>query len=123
MIMVADTHAGINLVAPRRPHHRFPRVKAKCEREPEMEIPKFSTPTAARQELEESWRLRLDETLNRYHTATEAYRGLLQQQPEGMPPGPDGAGGLARQAESEALAEYTHVLRIFTDLTLHGNMS
>ncbi len=77
---------------------------------------------AAREELEEDWRLRLEGTLHRYRTASEMYRKVLQAQPDGLPPSPDGAVGRARQAESDALAEYTRVLRIFTDLTMHGKI-
>ena len=75
-----------------------------------------------RQELEDSWRLRLEETLIRYREATQQYRKLLQAQPDGRPLNPDGALALARSAESQALADYMGVLRIFTELTVNGKM-
>lgn len=117
--MPSDTFNG-NLVAPRWPHHAASPLAARFERE--METANLSASAAARQELEESWRSKLEETHHRYRTATEAYRHVLQTLPEGLPPRPDGAVGRARQAESEALAEYARVLRIFTDLTIHGKM-
>lgn len=79
-------------------------------------------PSATRQTLEDSWRLRLEETQARYQKATEDYRRLLQQQPEGAPRDPNGSLMLARQVESEALAEYTSVLRVFTELTVNGKI-
>jgi hypothetical protein len=81
-----------------------------------MATPKVS---ATRQTLPDSWRLRLEETQACYHKATERYRRLLQEQPDGMSHDPKGALALARQAETEALAEYRRVLRAFTELTLH----
>ena len=77
---------------------------------------------ATRQTLEDSWRLRLEETKARYHKATERYRRLLQEQPDGTPHDPRSALALARQAESEALAEYSRLLRAFTDLTVNGKV-
>jgi hypothetical protein len=84
----------------------------------------LATPKASamRQTLQESWRLRLEETQDRYHKATERYRRLLQEQPDGMSHDPKGAVALARQAESEALAEYFRILRAFTELTLNGKV-
>ena len=75
-----------------------------------------------RQELEDSWRLRLEETQVRYREATEQYRKLLQAQPDGRPLKRDGALALARQAKSQALADYMRVLQIFTELTVNGKM-
>jgi hypothetical protein len=75
-----------------------------------------------RQEVEDYWRLRLEETQVRYREATGHYRKLLQEQPKGTPYNPNGALALARQAESQALAEYTRLLRIFTRLTANGQM-
>jgi hypothetical protein len=78
--------------------------------------------SATRQTLEDSWRLRLEETKARYHKATERYRRLLQEQPDGTPHDPGSALALARQAESEALAEYSRLLRAFADLTVNGKV-
>jgi CheY-like chemotaxis protein len=50
------------------------------------------------------------------------YREVLEEQPGGLAPSPDGPLALARQAASEALAEYERVLRVFTELTVHGRM-
>jgi hypothetical protein len=81
-----------------------------------MATPKAS---ATRQTLEDSWRLRLEEAQARYQKATERYRRLLQEQPDGISHDPKGALALARQAESEALAEYCRILRTFTELTVY----
>lgn len=77
---------------------------------------------ATRETLEDFWRLRVEETQARYHKATGHYRRLLQEQPGGTPHDPTGGLALARQAESEALAEYIRVLRAFTDLTVNGKI-
>ena len=77
---------------------------------------------ATRQTMEDSWRVRLEETQARYQKATEQYRRLLQERPHGRSNDLDGALALARQQESEALAEYTRVIRLFTDLTVKGKM-
>jgi hypothetical protein len=76
---------------------------------------------ATRQTMEDSWRERLEETQARYQKATEQYRRLLQEQPRGSS-NLDGPLAFARQQEAEALAEYTRVLRLFTDLTVKGKM-
>lgn len=78
--------------------------------------------SATRQMLEESWRLRVEETRARYNKATEHYRHLLQQQPERAQREANGSLALARKAESEALAEYSRVLRTFTELTVNGKI-
>jgi hypothetical protein len=75
-----------------------------------------------RQTLEDSWRLRLEETQFRYREATNHYRKLLQERPDGTPHHPDRDLALARQAQAEALAEYIRVLRMFTELTVNGKM-
>jgi CheY-like chemotaxis protein len=82
----------------------------------------ISEPFATRQMLEESWRLRLEETQVYYREATDQYRKLLQAQPDGTPYDRNGALALARQAQSKALAEYTRVLRVFTELTVKGKI-
>lgn len=84
----------------------------------------MATPSvsATRQALEDSWRLRVEETQARYRKATEQYRRVLQEQPNGISHDPKGALALARQAQSEALAEYLRMLRAFTDLTVHGKV-
>ncbi len=84
-----------------------------------MDMPEFPTVVAGRQKLEE-WRLKLQEAKERYHAATALYRKILQERPEGRAPSPNDSLARARQAESQSLAEYTRVLRIFTELTVHG---
>ena len=74
-------------------------------------------PYPGSEKLKESLRLRLQDAKSRYEAATAHYRALLQQRPEGVPLTPDSALALARRAESEALAEYTRVLRVFIELT------
>jgi hypothetical protein len=87
----------------------------------EMKTAKCPCPVT-RQDLEESWRLRLEETQDHYSEARERYRELLHERPGGLAPSPDRALTLARQAELQARTEYTRVLRIFTDLTVYGKM-
>jgi CheY-like chemotaxis protein len=77
-------------------------------------------PAAFRHELENLWRAKVEEAQRRYSAATEEYRKLLDGTPEGLPPNPDSPMARARQAQSEALAEYSRVLRVFTGLTVHG---
>ena len=84
-----------------------------------MAAPKISV---ARQTLEDFWRTRVEEAQARYHKATEGYRRLLQEQPDGMSHDPKGTLAIARQAESEALAEYSRILRAFTELTVNGKV-
>lgn len=74
------------------------------------------------QTREDSWRLRLEETEARYQKATERYRRLLQEQPDATPYDPRAALALARQAESEALSEYSRIPRAFTELTVNGKV-
>jgi CheY-like chemotaxis protein len=73
-----------------------------------------------REDLEEIWRAKLEEARLRYNAATGEYRKLLGKTPGGSPPSPDSALARARQIESEALAEYSRLLRIFTELTVDG---
>jgi hypothetical protein len=80
--------------------------------------------TYVRRHLEDYWRKKVQRAQKDYQAATADYRMLLATQPAG----PTGVGVTdsyltrARRAESEALAEYTRVLRIFSELTLHGRM-
>lgn len=77
--------------------------------------------TANRWALEEAWRLKLDEARNRYNAVNQEYRRVIKETP--------GAAGAnfqsvwrARNAGTEALAEYSRVLRIFTQLTVEGKL-
>lgn len=60
------------------------------------------------QELEQRWRSRLDDAKLRLDYATSYANGRDD--------------GWARRAHGTALAEYTRVLRIFTDLVVHGKI-
>ena len=60
------------------------------------------------QELEQLWRNRLDDAKLRLAYATSYANGRDD--------------GWARRAHETALAEYTRVLRIFTDLVVHGKI-
>ena len=87
-----------------------------------MDRPLFATSTFERHELEDIWRARLEQSHQRYQEASKEYRKLLLEEPDGLPPSPDSPLARARQAESEALLEHFRVLRIFTDLTIHGKL-
>jgi hypothetical protein len=73
-----------------------------------------------RQESEESWRQRLDEAYNLYQIASARYRWLLEKAPESSSADSMILLALAHNAESKTLAEYKRVLKIVTDLTVHG---
>jgi CheY-like chemotaxis protein len=85
-----------------------------------MENSMLPKPMADRQELENIWRERVEQSGRRYKAATTDCRRLLGQAPDGLTPNPDSPLARARQVESEALAEYARVLRVFTQLTVHG---
>jgi CheY-like chemotaxis protein len=78
------------------------------------------TPVSDHRKLEDLWRSKLEEAKLRYNAATEEYRKLLKETPEGVAPLPDSPVAYARQRETETLAEYKRVLRVFTDLSVHG---
>jgi hypothetical protein len=62
--------------------------------------------------------------VSRYKAANEEYKTMLEEQNNGQGGGPDATDALmrARQAESQALAEYTHVLRNFTDVPVRDKV-
>jgi hypothetical protein len=78
----------------------------------------------SREELENLWRTRLDKAADRYNTAKKTYRLVADEDRQGLTPSPDGRYAIrqARQEEAAARAEYIRVLRIFTDLILHGKI-
>jgi CheY-like chemotaxis protein len=86
------------------------------------EMQPFRSPRIARQEMEDAWRLKLEQALERYRAATREYRTVLRQEPDRSIPDLAKAIDGARTAESEALREYSRVLRIFTDLAIHGKL-
>ena len=83
-------------------------------------MPELPAPAVARQRLEDSWRLKLEEARAQYQRTAILYRRMLEQKDEST--GVVAADDLrrARQEESEALAEYRRVLQAFTDLVVHG---
>jgi CheY-like chemotaxis protein len=87
-----------------------------------MEIQMVPTPVPDRHELEATWRSNLEQARRRYDAAIGEYRRLLSEMPEGRPPDPDSELARAREAESDALAEYSRILRTFTRLTIDGKL-
>lgn len=79
-------------------------------------------PSLARHDLEEAWRRQSEMARERYEQASSRYRKLLEEKPEGLIPRQNDPLTLARHAESEALAEYARVLKLFTELTVHGRI-
>ena len=80
----------------------------------------FLPPFIERQELEDTWRLKLEDASTRYKLAHECYQKELEEQGRGLSGSEAGALSGARQEESQSLAEYSRVLKIFTDLTVDG---
>ena len=75
-----------------------------------------------RRYLEDLWSSRLAEARERYRVAQEECKAAA-----GAPsdlPSPDGSLSYrhALRAETAAVKEYARVLRIFTDLTIHGTV-
>ena len=85
-----------------------------------MSSPGLSSSDLARQKLEDSLRLRCQEAHEQYRVATVRYRKLLEKKPPGPRPNDNGALASARQAESDARAEYTRAPKIFTELSVRG---
>jgi hypothetical protein len=80
------------------------------------------SPGPTRQDLENAWRVRFEMARERYQMASRQYRKLLDGRPEGLIPQHDAPLALAQHAESEALAEYTRILKLFTELTVHDQI-
>ncbi len=87
-----------------------------------MQSPGGVSPSLARQSLEDVWRSRFEMARKRYERASAQYRELLQKHHEGVTPQQDGPLAVARQAESEALAEYSRTLQVFSELNIHGHI-
>ena len=85
-----------------------------------MQKPVLVSPGAERQGLEDIWRLKLEDASTRYKAAHACYRKELSKQTKELSGKPSSALSRARQAESQSLAEYTRVLKIFTELTVEG---
>jgi len=75
------------------------------------------------QQSQEAYRLKLQGASHR-HKAAKEFKTMLEQQSDGTTRGSDAGDALicARQAESQALAEYSHALRVFTEVTMSGKL-
>jgi hypothetical protein len=82
-------------------------------------MPALSAPTIARLELEAFWRQKVEESQDRYQTASASYRALKQDSSKGQIARSDSPLALARRAEAEALTEYITVLMGFTELAVY----
>ena len=80
------------------------------------------SPNLTRRDLEDAWRVRSEMARERYEMASRQYRKLLDEKPEGLIPRHDDPVALARHAESEALAEYSRNVRLFTELIVYGRI-
>ena len=87
-----------------------------------MQNREHSSASVTRRDLESAWRVGCEMARERYEMARRRYRKLLEEKPEGPIPRHDDPLALARDAETEALAEYTRILRIFTELTVRGRI-
>jgi hypothetical protein len=87
-----------------------------------MTAPELPDPIPARLKLEDLWRTKLEEAQKKYLDATARYRQLLVASAHGSSSAADSPLAQARQVQSEALAEYTRVLRAFTDLAVNGRV-
>ena len=70
--------------------------------------------------MEDTWRLKVEDASTRYKAAHACYRKELEEQSKGLNGNATRALFDARQEESQSLAEYTRVLKTFTDLTVEG---
>ena len=76
-----------------------------------------------RQELEDRWREKVRLACLRYEEAAKAFRATWHEHLDERPMAdPAFAIEQARKVESEALAEYVRVLKIFSDLLLRGKI-
>ena|SRR5271165_1334080 len=84
----------------------------------------MSQPTkpGSRIEMEDLWRTRLAEAKRNYHQATTQFRLAADEHRKGEIPSPDGSLRLSQaiSAEARARGEYVRILRLFTDLIMHG---
>src|SRR6185295_15568686 len=85
---------------------------------------KVFPPSIERQNLEDVWRMKLEEASNRYKAANVCYRKKLEEQSKGLCNDEDASAALigAQQEESQTLAEYLRILKMFTDLTVYGKI-
>ena len=75
-------------------------------------------------QLERLWRQRMRDAQLRLDFARNYLKEVQRDFPSGTVPPPDGAFAhhKALRAENAALAEYHRVLRVYTDLVLHGTI-
>ena len=81
-------------------------------------------PFLSRQDLENLWRLRLNDAKIRLDFARTYVKEVQADLQSGTVPEPDGSFGFqkALRAENFALADYGRVLGIFTDLVVRGKV-
>jgi hypothetical protein len=84
----------------------------------------MSNPAFTREALENLWRQRLLESQRRYQIAKALCAKASQECANGLTPSSDGHFAFQRalQVEAAALEEYTHALKVLTDLTVNGKM-
>jgi hypothetical protein len=84
----------------------------------------MSGPAASRRDLEALWKERTRDARRLYRIAQAECERVRQEQHGGSAPSQDAhrAISIALQIENAALAEYSRVLKIFTDLTVSGKM-
>lgn len=81
-------------------------------------------PQPCKVKLEDVWRLRLEQAAERYHLAQANCAKVMDGFTKGLTVSLEGSQAVmeARLKESAALQEHIRVLRIFTDLTIHGEI-
>ena len=87
--------------------------------------PKRQLQAQSRDELEDTWRARLENALALHQAASESFRKALEKQGQDLTLlTPDGSQAvrLARQSESDTRKEYKRVLRLFSDLVMRGKI-
>lgn len=83
---------------------------------------RVTSSVVARREMEEFWRVKLEEANERYQAASANYERLLRETPEALRPGKNALLGVARRARSQAQTEYVSLLKKFTDFIVHGRI-
>jgi len=80
--------------------------------------------SASRIEIEDRWRTRLAEAKRNHDQAVAHFRRAAEEYRVKEIPASDGSLGLhqAISGESRARREYIRVLRLFTDLVVHGKI-
>jgi hypothetical protein len=77
----------------------------------------------SKKELEDIWRERVREARLKYEDASDAFRATWSEHFESrLTADSTLARQQARDVETAALCEYVRVLRIYTDLTVHGKL-